>query len=42
MGRCWGMPEFVRGVGLGRVEGAGSPQGELHKKPSLYCVSVLT
>jgi hypothetical protein len=42
VGRGTGVPEFVRGVGVGRVGGSGSLQGGLHKKPSLYCVRILT
>ena len=42
VGRGGGVSEFVRGVGVGRVDGAGEPQCGLHKKPPLYCVRVLT
>jgi hypothetical protein len=42
VGRGTGVPELIRGVGVGRVGGKGSLQEGLHKKPSLYCVRVLT
>jgi len=42
MGRGAGVGEVVRGVGVGRVNGAGVPQRGLHKKPPLYCARVLT
>ena len=42
VGRGTGVDEIDRGVGVGRVNGAGEPQCGLHKKPVLYCVRVLT
>ena len=42
VGRGTGVPELVRGVGVGRVGGKGALQDGLHKKPSLYLVRVLT
>lgn len=42
VGRGTGVPEVVRGVGVGRGDPKGSMQYGLQSKPSLYWVRVLT
>lgn len=42
VGRGTGVPELIRGVGLGRGDPTGPVQDRLHSKPSLYWVRMLT